>query len=102
MPWQPGQSGNPNGRPKKGQSLTEALEGALTQAKRRKLARKVVELALEGNLQAIAFVFDRIDGKVPQRVDVTARLRRIAEEAGLDPEEAILVAERIVKEAQAT
>lgn len=103
MPFQPGQSGNPKGRPKKGRSMTEALEAAVTPRARRKIAKLVLEKALAGDPWAIAFLFDRIDGRAPLRIDIAERVREFAREAGLsddDVEEAVLTAEGIVREAQ--
>jgi len=71
---------NRKGRPKKGQSLTDILQWALDQKKtvknktsgeirevlaRQLLAEKVVDLAINGrgDIQAIKYIMDRIDGK---------------------------------------
>jgi len=70
---------NRKGRPRKGQSLTDILQWALDQKKtvknkqgetrevlaRQLLAEKIVTLALDGrgDIQAIKYIMDRIDGK---------------------------------------
>jgi len=70
--YKKGQSGNPRGRPKKGHAMADALRVALGKRcddgkiKRRALAEKVVEMALDGNTEAIKLVFERMDGKVAQ------------------------------------
>ena len=74
--FQPGNRANPGGRPK-GRSLTARLRKAL----RRKAANgKVVADALiavllrsglEGDLRAIRDIFERVDGTVLDRVEVT-------------------------------
>jgi Family of unknown function (DUF5681) len=51
--WEPGQSGNPRGRPPGGESFAEALREALTPEKRKLLAEKAVALAIEGNIRAM-------------------------------------------------
>jgi hypothetical protein len=75
--FQPGQSGNPGGRPK-GRSLTDRLRAAVEQAELsgRTLPRPIADLlidamltrALKGDSAMIREVLDRIDGKVPLAV----------------------------------
>lgn len=75
-PWQKGQSGNPNGRPKK-LPITDALREEL--AKRGKfnipndiaIARKLISMAIDGNLDAISEIADRAEGKAKQRSEVS-------------------------------
>ena len=62
---------NLNGRPSKGQAFTDVLrrvgeEGDTME----KVARRVWELAKGGNMTAVAFLADRLDGKVTDRVQV--------------------------------
>ena len=69
-PFQPGQSGNPNGRPKT-KPFKDALRKAVDAAGDDGAALKLVALALltkaqEGDVQAIKELADRMDGKVPQ------------------------------------
>lgn len=72
MVFQPGQSGNPKGRPKKGQAMSDQLRTVLNKKNKdgtpnkRAIAEKLVELATEGHVEAMKVVFERIDGKVPQ------------------------------------
>jgi hypothetical protein len=74
-PWKPGQSGNPNGRP--GDALTLDLHKILGDEWRAGLTIgehivwQVVKRALRGNLAAISFVWDRLEGKPRQALDVT-------------------------------
>jgi len=70
MPYAKGQSGNPHGRPRKGKSLTDALEKHLNKKddKGKKnsevLAETLIDLAIkEKNVAAIKYIMDRIDGK---------------------------------------
>ena len=69
----PGQSGNPNGRPRKGLALTDVLrehmdasdEGDSVPRKQR-LAEKLYELAMAGNVSAIEYIGNRLDGRPTQ------------------------------------
>jgi len=70
MAFSKGKSGNPGGRPKKENSLTGILEELSNappkgQRKTRKvlLAETLYELALSGDIPAIKYIYDRIDGK---------------------------------------
>jgi len=74
---------NRKGRPKKGQSLTDILAWALDQNRTEKneqgetrtvlsrqlLAEKLINLALEGDIPAIKYIMDRIDGKPVETVN---------------------------------
>ena len=66
MVWQKGRSGNPAGRPAAGESFAEALRGRLTPTKLAKLADKAIALAEAGDLRALTFIADRLDGRPAQ------------------------------------
>ncbi len=70
--WKKGQSGNPRGRPPEGTSFAEALRGRLTSDEAAEIAKKVIALALAGNLKAITFIADRLDGKPRQALEHSA------------------------------
>jgi hypothetical protein len=78
MPFARGQSGNPGGRPKKGKSLTEALQKAMNRktAEGKKnydaLADTLVKLAIEDkNITAIKYIMDRVDGRPKETIEMT-------------------------------
>ena len=80
---------NRKGRPKKGKSLTELLAKALKQERadgeknKEVLAETLIRLAIEErNMAAIRYIYDRVDGKPKETVELTdgaidIRLREI-------------------------
>lgn len=69
----PGQSANPKGRPKKGQTMTDILvkylnkktvkiDGKLVSGKEA-AAIKMIQQALKGDSVLLKYIYDRIDGK---------------------------------------
>ncbi len=78
--FQPGQSGNPLGRPKSRQCLTSAMRAMMdevTETSEGKkftyaelVARATVKLALQGNSTALKEVWDRMDGKIAVELDL--------------------------------
>lgn len=72
-PFKPGQSGNPNGRPKSKPfkaALQKALDAAGDDKDMLKLvADALVGKAMMGDVPAIKELADRLDGKVSQPID---------------------------------
>jgi len=59
-PFEPGQSGNPNGRPQGSRNkATIALE-SLLDGQAEALTQKAIDMALEGDMQALRLCLDRI------------------------------------------
>ena len=88
------------GRPR-GTSITKALQEILENHERfsaAKVAEAAVWLAVvKKDMRAIEFITDRVDGKTAQPVDITARIIEVAEQMGVDPQDAITEAERYLK-----
>lgn len=77
---QKGYTGNPNGRPKKGTALTDILRSMLDKPAsdspdapklKEVVMQKLVNLALDGDMVALKYLTDRIDGTPVQMVDQT-------------------------------
>ena len=70
MPWQPGESGNPNGS-KKPKRFLQALERAMASDEGnllRSAAEKLLKCAADGEPWAIQMLADRLDGKPVQQI----------------------------------
>ena len=77
--WKPGQTGNPGGRPAGYLPFAPMLRRALLKADRRnrtqmeKIAEKVVAMAAQGDMDAVRWLADRVDGKVAQSISVDSQ-----------------------------
>lgn len=81
MAWAKG-AANPRGRPVT-KPFTDMMRFLLSEAgddphKLRRITQKVLDMAEEGNLEAAKYVIDRMDGKVPQPVDLEQTVLHIA------------------------
>jgi hypothetical protein len=78
---------NRRGRPKKGQALTDILNFQLDQKTgdgkflRETIAEKLIDLALSGDVPALKYLVDRVDGKPRETliVDNTAIENKLTE-----------------------
>lgn len=59
-PFRPGQSGNPNGRPKGSRNATTLAVELLLDGQAKALTQKAIDLALSGDLIALRICLDRI------------------------------------------
>lgn len=82
--WKPGQSGNPNGRPKKGMSLTELMKDFLDNAPegkeklyKEKFIENTYKLAMEGDVPALKLIWNYVDGMPQQKIDHTTKGEKI-------------------------
>lgn len=111
MPWEPGQSGNPGGRPK-GRHLTSLLRDELAKpsgrnghTRQERLIERLVTIALTGKrseaLRAMQLIFAYCDGLPVQPVELEIRraAERVAAQTGADPEWLIKRAQEIAAEA---
>lgn len=83
MAFQKGRSGNPGGEWKE-KPFRDALRLEIAAAgpnhkALRRIARRLLEDAEGGNIQAIAMVADRLDGKPAQEATVTLDVKRATE-----------------------
>jgi len=80
--FKPGHSGNPGGRPKRGWTwadlLEEAMEEELTTTDGKKdkakkfITKRLVKMAIDGDLGAQKEIMDRMEGKPKQSTDITS------------------------------
>jgi len=62
-----GQCGNPNGRPKKGETFTDIMNATIDKDA---IVKKLEQLAMKGDITALKYICDRIDGTPTQAVKV--------------------------------
>jgi ribosomal protein L17 len=79
--WVRGRSGNPTGKSKT-KILTDQLKALLVQSPERvrTIADKIITLAEDGDLEATKLIFERIEGKVTQSVEIDQTITLTREE----------------------
>jgi hypothetical protein len=93
MPFKKGHSGNPRGRPRSGQAMTDFIRRELSHKdangvpQKRAVARKLIDLALAGDIHAMKYLIDRIDGKPKEMVDMAAKVNTNTEVVKMSREE---------------
>ena len=107
--WKKGQSGNPKGRPKKGSSWSEIAPDLLDSSEimiqfktskktqslhiktdddktiRHAVVAALINEALHGNIQAIKELYDRTDGRAPQKIEIEEAILPTGFDIGLIP-----------------
>lgn len=77
--FKPGQSGNPNGRPKRDWTVQSLIEEAMEESDetgvpaKKIIYQKLVSLAKRGDIQAVKEINQRLDGMPQQKTDVNIR-----------------------------
>lgn len=75
--WKPGQSGNPKGRVPNAKSLTDLLRSSVAakgpdgKLNMEAITDKVLQFALAGERWAVELIYDRLEGKPPQALELT-------------------------------
>lgn len=106
--WPKGVSGNPKGRPRMAilsdvlrQKLVEEMPGASEKTIANAIADSLVEKAIGGDVPAIKEIFDRIEGKSSQLIDVEMKVedwRSAIEDYGIQESEILDVARQLLSE----
>lgn len=69
-----GQSGNPGGRPHV--SITKVIQDKLEEGETlQDLCDRIMKMALGGNEQMIKYIWERMDGKLKETVDLNADIK---------------------------
>lgn len=63
-----GHTGNPKGRPKEPDGLVDMLMFRLNKETSKAIADRLIDLAKSGNLEAIKYLYDRVEGRPRQAV----------------------------------
>lgn len=80
--WKKGETGNPNGRPKKLPALDAIMANVLGQEKdgvtaAEAIIMKLREMAAKGDIKAAQLLLDRGYGKAKQNIDITTQGEKV-------------------------
>lgn len=80
-PFPKGVSGNPAGRPPKGQTITDAIRSMMGEKPeiKKALTQKILQMALEGDIAAIRMLWNYLDGMPKQLIEINDPQKEIAE-----------------------
>ena len=99
--FKPGNRANPGGR-RKTLSLVADLRDELEKmaqgssvSNKQMVVSRLLNQALAGDMQAIKLIFEYVDGKPVQPIDVRREAERIATQYGVDPAKVIVLAEKL-------
>lgn len=105
--WSPGQSGNPNGRPKGSKNGSAALKRMARILRDPKtgltfedqIAAKLISLALDGSLPAIKEFYDRTEGRPGVRPEESEEMNwlELVQQHGLNKEDVINEARQLIE-----
>jgi hypothetical protein len=98
--WKPGQSGNPRGRPPNEQTIANALrevgnriDPATGKRNVLRLAEVAYELGLGGNVAAINFISERVEGKAISVLDM--KINRSGDVREFSDDELLMLIEKV-------
>jgi len=97
-PWKKGESGNPTGRAKSFARLIreETREGAELVEFALEVLRNKNKANIRMRFEAMYWLADRGWGRAVVKIDMEERLRQVAAEQGLDPEDVLAAAESLL------
>ena len=77
--FKPGESGNPNGRPKKEYSITETIRDMMAEKPeiKKALGAKILEMAMKGDITAMKTLWNYMDGMPQQDMNIDARIEQV-------------------------
>lgn len=109
-PWlfQPGQSGNPAGKPKGIRHMSTLLEEAIKKVAEDTgtpediaIIKTVIDRAKKGDMKAIEHIWDRLEGKAPQSIDITTDGEKLPAAGDVDVEALAIEMAKKLKEQKA-
>jgi pyridoxal/pyridoxine/pyridoxamine kinase len=97
--FQPGQSGNPSGRPAYTAEFARQLVKLVKRHDWRDIVLKAIEQAKRGDPKAREWLSDRVMGKAGQLIDITSAGEKISFDLTLLNDEQLTALEEIIKAA---